>query len=229
MEAKMNGYSCYRNIKIEFEKKNNDKKLQFNNLLKSTQKSNSRITLFTKNKSNNKTNKKEKNMKRKEITPINLKKPMSSKKDIIKEKPEKSKNINLGNEKFKLKGLNNLIKKNTNFFKNNNQGTKKKIYYNNNNNQDIKKRNHNNNENIIMTSNEKYEIKDSIYDSPVVNQMTEEDIVTSFEKKPSELKSPETISEGSFISDEEENNNNKKENTSKEKDINKNIKNLFFY
>ena len=222
MEVKMNSYNCYKNIKNELDKKNINKKIQFNNVIKSSQKSNSKISLFTQKKSNNKNNKKEKNFNMKEITPMNLKKPLSSKKDIIKEKQEKAKNIILGNDKFKSKGRNNITNKNTNIFKNKNKETKKKIYYNNIDNLDIKKLN-NNKEKKIITSIEKSQIKDSIYDSPVANQITEDDLVTSFERKPSELKSPETISEGSFISEEEENNNNKKQTTIKDKVINKNI------
>ena len=59
--------------------------------------------------------------------------------------------------------------------------------------------------------------KNKDYETPTRKNM-EDDVVTSFERKPSELKSPDTVSEDSFLSIEEDNNNNN--NDSKEKNGN---------
>ena len=210
MDVKISGYNCYKNIKNEFDKRNN-KKIVYNNLIKSTQKSNSRISIFNKNKSNNKkNNKKDKsiNLKSKEIIPqINkLVKQISTKKDIIKEKQEKTFNLNIGNEKIKTKG--NNVNKKQNKIKNNSKENKTTINTIKKDNQENKKSIHNNEQNNLSSKKQSSQ-KGSIYESPIINKNSDDELVTSFEKKTSELKSPETVSEDSFITDEDEINKNK--------------------
>ena len=210
MDVKISGYNCYKNIKNEFDKRNN-KKIVYNNLIKSTQKSNSRISIFNKNKSNNKkNNKKEKsiNLKSKEIIPqINkLVKQIPTKKDIIKEKQEKTFNLNIGNEKIKTKG--NNVNKKQNKIKNNSKENKTTINTIKKDNQENKKSIHNNEQNNLSSKKQSSQ-KGSIYESPIINKNSDDELVTSFEKKTSELKSPETVSEDSFITDEDEINKNK--------------------
>ena len=215
-DVKKNVNNCYKNIKNEFEKKNR-KKMLYNDLIKSSQKSNSRISIFTnKISNNNRKNKKEKsfNLKQKEISKTNLKKSISNNKDIIKEKKEKNTNIK-GNECLAKKGnkLNNKKQKN---ITNNNKESKGNNIYNKNDSLEQKKQKMYNEQNI--SSLKKIKKKESIYNSPLINQNSDDDLVTSFEKKPSELKSPETISEDSFITDKEDfDNNNKQLNDKKEK------------
>jgi len=236
MNEKINSNCYYKNIKNEFDKKDN-KKILYNNLVKTSQKSNSKISIFNKNKSNNKNNKKENsiNMKLKENITTNLKKPISIKKDKTKEKKEKPINTNSCNENLKTKN-NNLNEKKQIKPKNNNNKENKIINNNSNNNKidnsDIKKqKNRTEKANISSSKKNNYNNKSSksIYDSPIVNKNSEDDLVTSFEKKPSELKSPETVSEDSFITDEEEIINKKNSTSKKEKekqkqtDINNNI------
>ena len=75
---------------------------------------------------------------------------------------------------------------------NTNEKNKKKI--NNNIKETPKKRN---------IKNKSKKIKCNTYESEIKND-NEDDLVTSFERKPSELKSPETVSEDSFTSSYEE-------------------------
>ena len=213
----MNTSNYYKNINNEFDKKIN-KKIVYNNIIKSTQKSNSRISIFTK-KSNTKNKKdKGKNTKPKETSVTNTKKPILSKKEIKKEKQEKTISLNTANERLKPKG-NSLTNKKSNKQKSNEKDNKLRDSNNNNkvNKEDIKKLNQNTEQkNISITKRNKF--KESIYDSPFINKNLEDDLVTSFERKPSDLKSPETISENSFLTDEEETNNNKNNNINNNKE-----------
>ena len=218
MDVKKNGYNCYKNIKNEFDKKNN-KKIIFSNLIKSTQKSNSRVSIFNKKQSSNK-KEKSLNLKSKEMIPINkLIKKIPNKKDIIKEKQEKIKNISTLNETIKSKE-NITTDKNQNRLKNNN--SKENINNIKKENKDNKKSVHNSEQKNLSSMKQSIQ-KDSIYDSPIINKNSDDDLVTSFEKKPSELKSPDTVSEDSFITDEDEINNNKSKQIINDEKYNNNI------
>ena len=222
MDEKKNANNCYKNIKNEFEKKNHTK-IFYNNLIKSSQKSNSRISIFTnKISNNNRKNKKEKsfNLKQKEISQTNLKKSVSIKKDIIKEKKEKNANIILGNEGLRKKEK-KLFNKKSNKIKNNSKEIKGKNALNKNDSPELKRQNYNNEQNI--SSLKKSQLKESIYESPLINKNSEDDLVTSFEKKPSELKSPQTNSEDSFMTDKEEINNNNRQMNDKKEEVNPNL------
>ena len=209
----MNINNCYRNIKNEFDKQKN-KKIAFTNLIKSSQKSNSKISIFTKKKSNNKSknNKKDKNInfKSKEISVNNIKNSKSKKKELLKERQEKAININTIKDNIKSK-VNNLNKKKPNKLKNMNHESNKinnNINYTNIDNYDFKKQKN-------ISSSKKTNLKESIYDSPIINKNSDDEIATSFERKPSELKSPDTVSEDSFITEEEPINLAKKEKINK--------------
>ena len=110
MEGKILANNNIKNVNKENEKKNN-KKMLYNNIIKSTQKSSSRISLFTKKQSNRRNSKKENNinLKNKDISVTKLKKQIIAKKDIKKEKPERI-NIISGKERIKTK-INSSTKK----------------------------------------------------------------------------------------------------------------------
>ena len=226
MEGKI--FNNHKNINNEFEKRNN-KKLVYNNIIKSTQKSNSRISLFSKKQSNIKNLKKEKN---KETPLLSFKKPLSKKQDIKKEKQEKTNIISgmefikqkINSNKKKQNKLNNIDKnKEKNKEKENQQKNINITNRNRINNLDIKNFKQNNTQKNNSTKQKNF--KESIYESPI-SKNTEDELVTSFERKPSDLNSPKTISEDSFLTEED---NNDKSKTNKdlkeEKNINTNDKN----
>ena len=231
MDGRNNTNNFYKIANNDFDKKNNNK-IVYNNLIKSSQKSNSRISIFTK-KSNNKNNKKEKskNLRPKEASVTNLKKQLLPKKETKKEKFDKTANVNTGNDRIKTKG-NSLTNKKQNKQKSDEKENKLKDNTINNNyiinsskiNQDTKQNNPNTG-NKIKSSPKRKNFKESIYDSPFINKKLEDDLVTSFERKASELKSPDTISENSFITDEDEVNDNNNNKSNKDKDKNKNNNN----
>ena len=211
MEGKILANNNIKNVNKEFEKRNN-KKMLYNNIIKSTQKSSSRISLFTKKQSNRRNSKKENNinLKNKDISVTKLKKQIIAKKDIKKEKPERI-NIISGKERIKTK-INSSTKKkpikSKKFDKDNNKDKEKEncsknnnIYNNMKNNEDIRKSKQNTSQKDMTPK--KRDLKESIYDSPFLNNNLEDDLVTSFERKPSDLKSPETVSEDSFITEDD--------------------------
>ena len=221
MDGKINMNNCYRNIKNEFDKQKN-KKIAFTNLIKSSQKSNSKISIFTKKKSNNKNKNSKKNksinLKSKEICVNNIKKQILIKKELLKERGEKSININPIKDNFKSK-VNNANKKKANKPKNIIQENKINSNISNFDNHNIQNQKNSH-------SSKKTNLKDSLYDSPIINKNSDDELVTSFERKPSELKSPDTVSEDSFITEEDPINLSKKDkNTKISNNENNNIEN----
>ena len=210
MDEKINMNNCYRNIKNEFDKQKN-KKIAFTNLIKSSQKSNSKISIFTKKKSNNKNKNSKKNksinLKSKEICVNNIKKQILIKKELLKERGEKSININPIKDNFKSK-VNNANKKKANKPKNIIQENKINSNISNFDNHNIQNQKNSH-------SSKKTNLKDSLYDSPIINKNSDDELVTSFERKPSELKSPDTVSEDSFITEEDPINLSKKDKNNK--------------
>ena len=148
-------------------------------------------------KNNNfKSNKNNRTIKEKSLLTIGVINSPSQKKNTISTKIK-----NLNKEKEKIKSKNNYIK-----------ATPKKKKTQNDNNEE-------NNKNKIKIN--KYETIDS--DKKLEN---DDGLVTSFERKPSELKSPDTISEDSFTSSYEDdenkiakNNKNIKEEINNSKDV----------
>ena len=179
------------------------KKINYNNTFQKNKQKSNQKTFFSKN-NNFKPNKNNKFIKEKSLLVSGVINSPSQNKNAISSKIK-----NLNKEKEKIKAKNNYIK-----------ATPKK-----------KKAPNDNNEN-----NNKNEIKSNKYETIDSNKKFENDdgdgLVTSFERKPSELKSPETISEDSFTSSYEDDENKNTEinkiikdeiNNSKEVKANNNI------
>ena len=154
------------------------KKINYNNTFQKNKQKSNQKTFFSKN-NNFKPSKNNKFIKEKSLLVSGVINSPSQNKNAISSKIK-----NLNKEKEKIKAKNNYIK-----------ATPKK-----------KKAPNDNNEN-----NNKNEIKSNKYETIDSNKKFENDdgdgLVTSFERKPSELKSPETISEDSFTSSYEDDEN----------------------
>ena len=212
MDGKTNINPNKNNIKSGISKKNR-LKIFYNNIIKSSKKPSSKISIFSSKLNNNKEKIRSKNN---EMTLNNHTKKNSKKKQIItaqKEKiPRSSKNHmnqkinNKNNRKSRInkKEINNSLTFQNNIDKNNNC-IKEKIL----------------SSNSFSKINKKVTKSLSISNPPIINGNSElEDIITSYEILPSELKTPKTISEDSFILDNKEKvKENTKENIKKDDNL----------
>ena len=211
MEGKIINNQNHLNMKNEFEKK--IKKKLFN-IVKSSKKPNSKISIFSPKSINITEDRKNKNNK----MILNLEK--NHQKEIITEKVEKipKSSSNHKNDKINIKNdKKNKIKSGNN--DNNHQNTK-----------DQKNNKNSINDKILSFKSKKYKNFSksfSISNNQLIYDYSETDVVTSYEKNTSELKTPKTISEGSFLSIKENKSNNET-NEIKENDLEeKKLKNIF--
>ena len=207
MDGKFNINSNKTNIKSEIDKKNK-LKIFYNNITNSSKKQNTKISIFSSKLNINKKEKR-KNIKNEMTLNITTKKH-SKKKRIITEKKEKNIKSSKNNTNQKINN------------KSNKKNKIKKVLNNNNIINSITYQNHNINNNInytnikdkILTSKSNLNLNLnltkslSILNTPPFNDNSElDDVITSYEISPSELKTPKTLSEDSFILNSKEKEN----------------------
>ena len=171
------------------------RQLLYNNIVKSSKKDKSNLSIIP-----NKFNKKQKN----EMTLNNTKKDTREKIPISSKNPIVKKNINKKKTKNKIDIINNNINNNIN-------KTKSNITYQNNlysqqNNNTLP-----NKKKLIPSKMNRIRIHNkslSMSNIPMTNDNSKGDMESSHEKSPSELRTPKTISEDSFILDKKEKNAN---------------------
>ena len=198
MDGKFNINSNKINTKNEIDK-NNQLKIFYNNITNSSKKPNSKISIL-KSKLNINKKEKRKNIKNEMTLNITTKKH-SKKKQIITEKKEK----------IPKSSKNNTNQKNNN--KNNRKNKIEKVLNKNNiinsityQNDNINNHNYTNIKDKILSSKSNSNMKLnlikslSILNTPAFNDNSDfDDIITSYEISPSQLQTPKTISDDSFI------------------------------
>ena len=192
----INNNNNINNINIENKiNKKYIRQLLYNNIVKSSKKEKSNLSIIP-----NKFNIKQKN----EMILNNTKKNTREKIPISSKNPIVKKNINKKKTKNKIDIINNNINNNMN-------KTKSNITYQNNlysqqNNNTLP-----NKKKLIPSKMNRYRIHNkslSMSNIPMTNDNSKGDMESSHEKSPSELRTPKTISEDSFILDKKEKNAN---------------------